>query len=195
METEIQNLKAVEERVNFLKMYGLRIDDIGTFSHIFVKAGFMKNSLLRKLNWYIEGVTSAICVTCLGRVEESFIVITGLNDDQSYVEAVLKFLNFEEFDFPQDLRSEPKVALEEVKNRILFREKEIQVLKEDLLKIKEKLEFVLEMDTDKLSPSIVVRTREMGLIFGWIPTDKADALRILVAEAVPKEKIRLQFDI
>lgn len=194
IEPEIKNLRVVEERLRFLKMHGLKIDDVGNFRHIFVKVGFMKNSLLQKLKWHMEGVTSAVYITGLERTEEKFVAITGLNDDQSYVEAVLKFLNFEEFDFPQDLSSEPKDALKEVKNKIFFKEKEIQDLKENLLRIKEKLEFALWIDMAKLSPPIVVRTERMSMIFGWIPANKADALKTLIEKAVPKESSYLQFD-
>ena len=194
IETEIKNLRVVEERLGFLNMHGLRIDEIGNFKYIFVKAGFLNNSLLHKLSWYIEGITSVVYVMSPGRGEESFVVITGLNGDQSYLEAVLKFLNFEEFAFPQDLSPESKVALEEVKHRILFKEKEIQDLKEDLLKIKGKLEFALEIAKGKPLRPLVVRTKKESLIFGWIPTNKADVLRTLIEEAVPKESIYLKFD-
>jgi vacuolar-type H+-ATPase subunit I/STV1 len=194
IEAEIKNLREVEERLRFLKMHGLRIDDIGNFKHIFVKAGFMKNSLLQKLKWHTEGVTSAVYITGFERAEEKFVAITGLNDDQTYVEAVLKLLNFEEFIFPQELSPEPKDALEEVENRIFSGEKQIQDLKEDLQRIKEKLDFALWMDMAKLSPPIVVRTESMSIISGCIPDNKADALKTLIEKTVPKENSYLQFE-
>ena len=194
IEAEVKNLREVEERLRFLEMHGLRIDDIGNFRHIFVKVGFIQNSLLQKLKWHTEGVTSAVYITGLERTEEKFVAITGLNDDQTYVEAVLKFLNFEEFIFPQELSPEPKDALEEIENRIFFEEKEIQNLKEDLQRIKEKLDFVLRMDMAQLFPPVVVRTKNMSIISGRIPADKVDALKTLIEKTVPKESSYLQFE-
>jgi|GEM_PF-5573733 V/A-type H+-transporting ATPase subunit I len=197
IETEINNLRVVEERLGFLNMYGLRIDEIGNFKYIFVKAGFLNNALLPKLSAYLLG-TSVIYVTKPGRPRESFVLITGLNEDQSLLETALKLLNFEEFAFPQDLSPESKVALEEVKHRILFKEKEIQDLKEDLSKIKEKFDFFEPYVSNALkieeAKGFIARTEKKSLIYGWIPSEKIELLKTQIEEVVPTERIYLKFE-
>jgi len=187
----------VEERLGFLNMYGLRIDEIGNFKYIFVKAGFLNNALLPKLSAYLLG-TSVIYVTKPGRPRESFVLITGLNEDQSLLETALKLLNFEEFAFPQDLSPESKVALEEVKHRILFKEKEIQDLKEDLSKIKEKFDFFEPYVSNALkieeAKGFIARTEKKSLIYGWIPSEKIELLKTQIEEVVPTERIYLKFE-
>lgn len=100
LESEIKNLGVVRERLDFLNENGLRIDDIGKFPHVFVKAGFIKNTMLPRLSAYVGG-TSLVSISRPGRSRENFVVVTGLNEDEPLMELVLKLLNFEEFVFPQ----------------------------------------------------------------------------------------------
>lgn len=192
-EIEIKALRLLEERLRFLKAYNLKVDEIGKFKHIFVKVGFLNNTLLLKLGGYLSG-TSIIFTSKPGRQRESFVVVTGLNEDQSLTESVLKMLNFEEFSFPQDLNPEPQWALEEAKNSVEIKEREIRKLGEALLRVREEFDFfepyihdVIHLEEAKGS---VVRTKSRSLIYGWIPSDKIDSFQT----QIQKEKCSLKFE-
>ena len=197
LETEIKNLAMMRDRLGFLDTYGLRIDEIGSFRHIFVKAGFLRTTQLPKLSENISG-TSVIFLAKPGRPRENFVAVTGLNEDQPLTEMILKLLNFEEFVFPQDLNPEPKIALEEVKRRVESTEKEIQNLKQGL--------SAMRLEFDSFEPwvsmtlrvgeakDLIARTKKKSLVHGWIPSDKCELLKVRIEEVVPPEKIYLKFE-
>jgi V/A-type H+-transporting ATPase subunit I len=197
LEIEIKNFTMMEDRLEFLNTYGLRINEIGSFRHIFVKVGFLRTTQLPKLSENLSG-TSVIFLTKIGRPRENFVVVTGLNEDQPLTEMILKLLNFEEFVPLQDLDPEPKIALEEVRRRIESKEREIQNLKQEL--------SVLRGEFDSFEPWVslnlrigeakylIARTKKKSLIHGWIPSDKCELLKVRIEEAVPPEKIYLKFE-
>lgn len=197
METEIKGFKVTEEKLGFLDTYGLRVDEIGDFKHIFVKAGFLNNILLPKLSAYVGG-TSVVYASKPGRPRESFVVITGLNEDRSFIENALKLLNFEDITFPQNLSPETKQALQDVKDNMELKEKEIKNLKEDLSKIKERFDFFEPYCSDFLqveeAKGSIARTKKKSLIHGWIPSEKISLLKSQVEEAVQKENVYLKFE-
>ncbi len=197
LNAEIKNLTVLGERLGFMDAVGLRIDEIGDFRYIFVKAGFLRSTQLPKLNAHISG-TSVIVVTKPGRARENFVVVTGLNEDQPLTEMILKLLNFEEFVFPQNLKPDPKMAQEEVKNSTASKEKEIQNMKQDLAGTRPEFDFFeLWVSTNlriEEAKGLIARTRKKSLIHGWIPSDKCELLRAKIEEVVPKEKIYLKFE-
>lgn len=197
LEAEIKNLTLVEERLEFMNTSGLRIDEIGDFRYIFVKAGFLRSTQLPKLNAYING-TSVTVVIRPGRARENFVVITGLNEDQPLTEMILKLLNFEEFVFPQNLNSDPKIAQGEVKNSIASKEKEIHDIKQDLIVMRGEFDsFELWVSTNlriEEAKGLIARTRKKSLIHGWIPSDKCDLLKTEIEKIVPADKIYLKFE-
>jgi V/A-type H+-transporting ATPase subunit I len=197
LKAEIENLTIVEERLEFMNANGLRIDEIGDFRYIFVKAGFLRSTQLRKLIAHISG-TSVIVVTKPGMARENFLVVTGLNEDQPLTEMILKLLNFEEFVFPQDLKPDPKMAQGEVENSIESKEKEIQNIKRDLARMRGEFDsFDLWVSTNlriEEARGLIARTKKKSLIHGWVPSDKCDLLRAEIEEIVPSEKIYLKFE-
>jgi V/A-type H+-transporting ATPase subunit I len=197
LEAEIKALKADKEKLGFLKTCGLEVSDLGNFRHIFVKAGFLNNLLLLKFGAYVNG-TSVVYTSKPGRPRESFVVITGLNEDQALVETILKTLNFEELTFPKNLDSKPENALEQVKNALESREKEIQNLKTELEKLKERFDsfsgyvnYTLQIEEAK---SLVTRTKSRSLIHGWIPSEKTERFTTQIENVVPKENVSLKFE-
>jgi len=197
-EAEIKNSKIVEENLGLLETYGLKVDEIGNFRHIFVKAGFLNNALIPKLSAYTGG-TSIVYTSKPGRPRESFVLITGLNEDRGLIEDTLKLLNFEEFTLPQGVNPQPKVAMEEVNNQIALKEKETTRLKEDLWKIKEQFDFFAPHVSNGLvveeTKGSIARTKKKSLIHGWVPREKTELLKAVVEEAVPqKESIYLRFE-
>lgn len=197
LEAEIKNLTQVKERLEIMAANGLRIDEIGNFHHIFVKAGFLRSTQLPKLNAYING-TSVIVLTKPGRVRENFIVVTGLNEDQPLTEMILKLLNFEEFVLPQDLNPDTRIAPGEVKNSIESKEKEIQDIKQDLARMRGEFDsFELWVSTNlriEEAKGLIARTKKKSLIHGWIPSDKCDLLKTNIEEIVPAKDIYLKFE-
>ena len=197
LEAEIKNLTVVEERLEFMNANGLRIDEIGDFRYIFVKTGFLRSTQLQKLNAYISG-TSVMVVTKPGRARENFVVITGLNEDQHLTEMILRLLNFEEFVFPQNLNPDPKIAQQEVKNGIEFKEKEVRDIKQDLLRMRVEFDsFELWVSTNlriEEAKGLIARTKKKSLIHGWIPSDKCDLLKTEIEKTVPAEKVYLKFE-
>ncbi len=197
LESEIKNLGVVRERLDFLNENGLRIDDIGKFPHVFVKAGFIKNTMLPRLSAYVGG-TSLVSISRPGRSRENFVVVTGLNEDEPLMELVLKLLNFEEFVFPQDLNPEPKNAMQQVKNAVESKQKEIQDLKKHLSELRAEFGIYELYVSTTLSIEearrLVVRTKKKCLIHGWIPSGKAALLKATIEEVVPSEKIYLKFE-
>lgn len=197
LENEISNLTVAEERLEFLGTNGLKLNEIGNFRYIFVKAGFLRTTQLPKLHENLSG-TSVVSIVKPGRARENFILITGLNEDQPLTEMILKLLNFEEFVFPQDLDADPKAALEQVKSKVESKETEIRNLKRELSSLRD--EF------DKFEPwvslnlkigeakDLIARTKKKSLVHGWIPSDKCDLLRAQIEEVVPADKIYLRFE-
>ncbi len=172
-ETENGNLQKLKEHLKFLDSSGLRVDSIGNFKHIFVKAGFLNNLRLSRLNGYTAG-TSIVYATKPGKDRESFVAITGSVEDEPFMETTLKLLNFQELNFPQNISPEPKKALDETEKALQRKREEIQSITSQLLRTKEKFESyepcafgTLQIETTKNS---ILRTKKNSLIEGWIPT-------------------------
>lgn len=197
LEKETKDLGTAQERLTFLDTNELKIDEIGKFHHIFVKSGFLMSTALPKLSAYIGG-TSVVFVARPGRPRENFIVITGLNEDETLTEMILKLLNFEELSFPPGLSPEPKTALQEIKDAIESKQKEIQNVKYSLARLRQEFDFYeLYVSTTlriEEAKGLVARTKKKCLIHGWIPTEKTQLLRNKIEEVVPADKIYLKFD-
>lgn len=196
-ESDIKNLKVLEERLVFLEKNGLRTDEVGNFKNIFVKVGFLKNSFLSRIDTYLNG-TSATYISKNGRIGENLLVTVGLNEDESLVESSLKLLNFEEFTFPKDLNPEPKIARDTVRESVAQKEKEIKNLKNELLLTRERFDFfessIQETMLIEEVRSYAARTKKKSLIHGWIPSEKTNALKSGLEEIIPKENIYLKFE-
>jgi V/A-type H+-transporting ATPase subunit I len=197
LETEIKTLKAAKEKLGYLKTYGLDVSDLGGFRQIFVKAGFLSNLLLPKFGAYVNG-TSVVYASKSGRPRESLVVITGLNEDQALVETILKTLNFEELTFPKNLDSKPEKAIEQINNALESREKGIQNLKTELMKVKEQFDYfssyvnyTLQVEEAK---GLLARTKSKSLIHGWIPSEKVEQFATQLENVVPKVAVSLKFE-
>ena len=196
-EEQVKTFQLMEERLKFLDTTGLKVDEIGSFRHIFVKVGFLNIALLPKLASYVGG-TSVVYTSKPGRPRENLIVVTGLNEDKALIETTLKLLNFDEFSFPQTLNPDPKHARVELKKEAELKEKEIGKAKENLLEIKEQFDIFEPYVSDTMqieeAKRSIARTKKKTLIHGWIPSGKAEALRNQVEETVQKENVYLKFE-
>jgi vacuolar-type H+-ATPase subunit I/STV1 len=197
LEKEIKDLRIVQERLGFLETNELKTDEIGKFPHIFVKTGFMMSTALPKLSAYVGG-TSVVFIARPGRPRENFLIITGLNEDEALTEMILKLLNFEQFYFPQGFSPEPNKALQEVNDAITSKEKNIQTVKADLIRLRMEFDsYELYVSTNlriEEAKGLVARTKRKCLIHGWIPTEKTQILRSKIEEVVPADKIYLKFE-
>jgi V/A-type H+-transporting ATPase subunit I len=194
---DIKSLEEATEKLHFLINNGLRIDEIGSFQHVFVKVGFLMSSQLTKLAAYIGG-TSVVFVVKPGRPRENFLILTGLNEDLPLTEMILKLLNFENVTFPEGFDADPEKALDEIKSRVESKNTEIRKLKEESVKLlveadkyESQVSTTLRVEEAK---GLVARTKKKILVHGWIPADKADLLRKMIEEVVPPDKVYLKFE-
>ena len=194
---DIKSLEEATEKLHFLITNGLRIDEIGSFQHVFVKVGFLMSSQLTKLAAYIGG-TSVVFIVKPGRPRENFVILTGLNEDLSLTETIMKLLNFENVTFPEGFDADPEKALDEIKSRVESKNTEIRKLKEESAKLlveadkyESQVSTTLRVEEAK---GLVARTKKKVLVHGWIPADKADLLRKMIEEVVPADKMYLKFE-
>jgi V/A-type H+-transporting ATPase subunit I len=197
LETEIKTLGTTKENLGYLKTYGLDVNDLGSFRHIFVKAGFLSNLQLPKFGAYVNG-TSVVHASKSGRLRESFVVIAGLNGDQVLVDTILKTLNFEELTFPKNLDSKNEKAIEQINDDLESKKKEIQNLKIELVKVEKQFHYFNSYVNYKLqveeAKDSVARTKSRSLIHGWIPSEKVEQLTTQLENVVPREDISLKFE-
>jgi hypothetical protein len=69
-------LRVAEENLAFLRAYGLKIDQIGNFPHIFVKVGFINSASLPRLMSFTGG-TSVVVVSETARPRENLLAISA----------------------------------------------------------------------------------------------------------------------
>jgi len=180
LQSDIGKLKELEARLLILEKHNLRIDQLGDFRHIFVKAGLLQTELASRLGRYTEG-TSATFSSFPESRKEDFIVITGLTDDKSHLESALPLLNFSELTFPSDIDPDPKKALHEVTASITQKTNEVKeveaalrVMGKEFLERARIYEPVVQ-GTLRLEEarSNLSRTEKISLVHGWIPANKA----------------------
>jgi len=197
LQEDIGILKVTEERLAFLRTYGLKIDQIGNFPHIFVKVGIINSASLPRLRSFTGG-TSVVVVSGTARPRENLVATIGLNEDRQLTEKILKLLNFEEFAFPENLNPDPAKAIQEVRDRVRSDESQVQKTKESLAKAS--IEFhtyelwvttTLRVEEAK---GLVARTKTKCLIHGWIPSEKTELLKSKIEEVVPADKVYLKFE-
>lgn len=197
LQEDIGVLKVTEERLAFLRTYGLKIDQIDNFPHIFVKAGFINSASLPRLRSFTGG-TSVVVVSGTARPRENLLAIIGLNEDRPLTEKILKLLNFEEFVFPENLNPDPARAVQEVRDRVRSDESQIQGTKESLARARiEFYAYELWVSTTlrvEEAKGLVARTKTKCLIHGWIPSEKTELLKSRIEEVVPAEKVYLKFE-
>ena len=196
-ETEKKSLNGLKEHLKLLDSVHLMVGSIGTFSHVFVKVGFLNNLRLSKLEAYTSG-TSIVYATRPARDRDTFVALSGSVEDQPFLETVLKLLNFEEFSFPPETDPDPKTALDKTENALHLKDQEIQDIENRLLRIRGRFESfeprafgTLQIETTK---QFLLRTKKRSLIEGWIPANKIDAMKREVEDVVPKADVFLKLE-
>ncbi|MBS7626226.1 hypothetical protein KEJ51_04190 [Candidatus Bathyarchaeota archaeon] len=179
LKSDVDRLRGLERKLRILQKHNLRIDQLGEFRHIFVKAGLLQRELIPRLRRYAEGTSVTFTFTPeAGR--EDFIVLTGLNEDKAHIENALTLLNFSEFTYPADVKPDPNDALKELTTEIDEKVKSVREVEARLWALgeefreKSKLYEPIVTGTLRLEEarSNLNRTRTMSLIHGWVPAEK-----------------------
>jgi V/A-type H+-transporting ATPase subunit I len=200
LRSEIDQLKILEQNLAVLQKYGLRVDGLGDFQYLFVRAGFMNKALTAKLQRYAEG-TSIRYKKWSEKREEDFIVVFGLNQDKLHFEEAATLLNFAEVVLPKDVNSDPQKALEEcresaskIENKIKEVEMEVRgVVKEfqeQAVNFEPVVFHALRMEEAR---STFSRTETLSLGHGWIPADHQESMKNTI-ETATDGKAYLKFD-
>ncbi len=163
--------------VDVFKRNNVSLDIAGEYTHIFVKAGFIPEVNVDKLMEALKPYNVVLSVM-KGREKENFILIAGSQKDKEGIVGVLTALNFEEAIVPSDLGTDPR----EVYSKLVDERKkllsDLSRLREGFVRLRERfhpyLRYVRFMYRVK---SMLVRTRNFSVVYGWVPSDKVDELR------------------
>ena len=190
LQGDLDGLKSLADKLAILKKHNLRIDQLGDFKHIFVKAGLIQRELAPRLNRYTEG-TSVNFTSFTETRKEDFVIITGLNDDKSHIESALPLLNFNEMVFPDAINPNPEEALQDVVSNIKKKKNEVHTIENSIRAIGKKF----REESKKYEPIVrgtlnleearsnLSRTSRMSLAHGWVPEEKAEEVTNAVIEA------------
>jgi len=191
-QAEIDELKTLDERISIFLKNRIRIDQIGAFKHLFVKAGFLNTAFLTKLEKYVEGTSVTYSALPIPeRRRENLLILTGLNEDKQHIEDSLKLLNFEEIRFPEGTNPDPLEALTETRRAIQEREEVASRVKGEVRKIGDgfiEKSAVFEPHVRRVlgveeARSTVSRTQTLSLIHGWVPSNNVAALKEAVEQS------------
>jgi V/A-type H+-transporting ATPase subunit I len=190
LQTDLDELKGLANKLTILEKHKIRIDQLGDFKHMFVKAGLIQRELTPRLNRYAEGTTVNFTSFPETR-KEDFVVITGLDDDKSHIESALPLLNFNEMAFPDNINPVPEKALQEINSNIREKKDQVQKIENSIRKIGKKF----REESKKYEPVVrgtlnleearsnLSRTSRMSLVHGWVPEEKAEEVTNAVIEA------------
>ncbi len=190
LRAEIDRLESFRERLLTLQRHDLRIDQLGDFRHIFVKAGLMQRELTPRLSRYTEGTSIAFTLLPESR-KEDFLVITGLMDDKPHIESALPILNFSELTFPEGTNPDSKEALAEVTSAIDQKTKAAEKVEAEIRNLGKKFREESKLYEPIVSGTLrleearssLSRTGRMSLIHGWVPANRAEETTAAISEA------------
>jgi len=193
LRAEIEKQKSLKDKLLIMQKHDLRVDQLGEFRHIFVKAGLMQKELTPRLSRYTEG-TSVTFKTFTQSRKEDFLVITGLKDDKSHIENALPLLNFSELTFPSGISPNPDAALKEVAAAIHQKTKEAEGVEEELRQLGKEFRQESEIYEPVVQGTLrleearsnLSRTGKMSLIHGWVPEEKAQEATDTILEVTSK---------
>ncbi|MEM3018239.1 MAG: V-type ATPase 116kDa subunit family protein, partial [Candidatus Bathyarchaeia archaeon] len=180
LRNEINRLEDLKRRLLILKKHNLRIDQLGDFRHIFVKAGLMQRELTPRLRGYTEGTSVSFTVLPETKTED-FLMICGLNEDRPHIDSALTLLNFSELTFPSDIDPHPAGAVEKISSMVEEKRREVEEIERGIREIGREFRdrskiyepTVWENIQLEEARSNLSRTSRMSLIHGWVPAEKA----------------------
>ncbi|MGQ9719380.1 MAG: hypothetical protein ACUVWK_06065, partial [Nitrososphaerales archaeon] len=168
IQRENEELGSMVSNLEFLKMYKIRLDEIGELKHVFVKVGFVQNVFLTKLEEYLKDMET-VFEAKPGRKGESFLVIVGNLEYKLNVEKALTLLNFEEIKFPSWVNPDPEIALQDIRKRMDSNVEDVRTQYKKLTKLHERiLERKPYVSFMRESKSSLLRTKNLSLLQGWV---------------------------
>ena len=184
LRTEMKALKALDENLLILQKHALRTDDLGDFTNIFVKGGFINRALSPKLDRYVEG-TDVKFSKWPDKREEDFVVILGPTRDKAHMEEILTRLNFAELTIPKGTQADPTKALEHNRTSEAALQHNIDDLEKDVRSICEEFQrravgfepLVRRALAIENARSAFGRTETLSLVHGWVPAAQEEPLK------------------
>ena len=178
----LSELDSMLRDIEVFRKNNVSLDIMGDYTHIFVKAGFIPVVNVDKLMEALKPFNVVISLM-EGRPKENFLLIAASQKDKENIMGILTALNFEEIVFPSDIGADP----EKVYKKFLEERKEIFKAFEELRgrfeslksRLQPYLKYVRFMYRVK---SMLVRTRNFSVIYGWTPSDKVDEVKRVVDE-------------
>jgi V/A-type H+-transporting ATPase subunit I len=193
IQRENEELGGMISNLEFLRMYKIRLDEIGELKHVFVKVGFIQNVFLAKLEEYLKDMET-VFEAKPGRKGESFLVIVGNLEYKLNVEKALTLLNFEELKFPSWVNPNPEIALKDIKKKMDSNVEDVRSQYKKLTKLYEKiLERKPYVSFMKESKSSLLRTKNLSLIHGWVSAERSEALKNKV-ESLTEKVMYVKFE-
>ncbi|HDN01592.1 MAG TPA: hypothetical protein ENF42_01310 [Candidatus Bathyarchaeota archaeon] len=179
--SEVEKLRETATWLQLLKPLGITHKDIGDREFTFVKVGLIKRDMLRRLDFYLSNRLIAY-THAPGVGEDELVAIIGLKEEKSYVNEVLKLLNFQEFKIVKEqLPESPSKAEEIIKENIDDYKKKLEKLRSELLELKRLLRKhspeVLRKLSIEREKAKLWRSGGRTTIIGWIPKSKSEDLR------------------
>ncbi len=179
----LNELDGLIENVDIFRKNGVSLDIAGDYTHIFVRVGFIPEVNADKLMEALKPYNVVISLL-KGRPKEYLLLLAASQKDKEGIMSVLTALNYEEAVVPKDLGSDPNKVyqmLVDEKGKIL---QELGRLKKEFENLKNKFHpyyrYVKFMYRVK---SMLVRTRNFSVIYGWVPSDYVDVLKSSLNEA------------
>jgi V/A-type H+-transporting ATPase subunit I len=178
----VSEIDELISRIEIFRRYKIGLDTVGDYTHIFVKAGFIPEANVSRLKDALKPFNVVLSIM-EGRPKEKFILIAGSQKDKESIVNILTMLNLDEIVLPDDIVADPEEAY-----RSLMGERES--LYKELVTLKSSLESFI----DGMEPyvryirfmynvrSMVLKTRNFSIFYGWVPADRLDDLRSRVSE-------------
>ncbi len=176
----LSELAVLIDNVDVFRRNNVALDIMGDYTHIFVKAGFIPAVNVDKLMEALKPFNVVVSIM-EGRPRENFLLIAASQKDKEGILGVLTALNFEEIVFPEELPPDPNEAY----NRLVGERegilRDFSRLREEFERLRERfypyLRYVRFMHRVK---SMLVRTRNFSVVYGWTPSEKVDEVRAAV---------------
>jgi len=190
LRSDLKTLKVLDDNLQILEKHGLKVDTLGDFENIFVKAGFINRTFSAKLDRYVEG-TDVRFVKWPDRREDDFVLIVGPNRDKTHMEETLLRLNFAELTLPKGLPSNAKEALGQNNSSMAKLQHQIDDIENDVRHVCEEFHGKATAFAPVVQRALAIegarsafgRTEALSLVHGWIPLEQEESLRSSVAKS------------
>ena len=173
----LSDVESLIQNVDVFRRNGISLDIMGEYTHIFVKAGFIPSVNVDRLMEALKPFNVVVSIL-EGRPKENFLLIAASQKDKENIVGILTALNFEEIIFPSDIGADPEKVYRSLVDEKKSIYKAFERLRRDFEKLRNRfypyLKYVRFMYRVK---SMLVRTRNFSVIYGWIPSDKVDDIK------------------